>query len=258
MFRPPDSLSTIVKSKASRRHGEILQTRRWRTRVHQLLMPPRCLLCDGAGQPDDLLDLCSGCEADLPRLKYPCRICANPLPAEDLVCMDCLRAPPTFDRVFAPFSYRWPVDEMLLGLKFGGQLAFGRALGTLLARQLAAEPAFSDEPFTIVPVPLHWRRHVGRGFNQAQELARVLARLPGATLQHDLCRRAVATPAQSGLRARLRRRNVRGAFKVVATPPPSILLVDDIMTTGSTCNELARVIKRAGARIVRVACVARA
>ena len=228
------------------------------------LMPPRCVLCNGIGQRDELLDLCTGCESDFPRLQESCELCAVSLPPTSLrakwIALYCLSecTPPAFDQVAAPFHYRWPVDEMLLGLKFGGQLAFGRVLGTLLARQLRVQQLFGGKAFAIVPVPLHWWRQVRRGFNQAGELARVLAKLPGASLQNNLCRRVIATPAQSGLRARQRKRNVRGAFKVLRPPPALILLVDDVMTTGSTCNELARILKQAGAKTVRVACVARA
>lgn len=227
-------------------------------KVQRVLLPPRCVLCDDQGQTDPLLDLCSACERDLPSLTGSCNTCAAQLPGSSCVCPDCLKTPPAFDRVIAPYRYRWPVDQLLLAFKFGGRLAYGRVLATLLARSCLANDAGFCQDTVIVPVPLHRRRHVSRGFNQAHELARVVARRIAAPLRTDLCCRVRATMAQSELKAGHRRHNVRDAFRVKPAPPSTVLLVDDVMTTGSTCNELAARFRSAGSDVVRVACVARA
>jgi ComF family protein len=227
-------------------------------RLQRLLMPPRCILCDDTGQIDPLLDLCVACEQDLPALTNRCDVCAAPLAGPMRVCMSCLAAAPSYERVVSPFRYRWPIDQMLLSFKFGGHMVYGRVLGTLLAKSIIKQAFCADRSAVIVPVPLHWRRHAKRGFNQSQELARRVSRLLRLPLKPGLCRRIAATPAQSGLRADKRRHNVLGAFEVGKHPPTSVLLIDDVMTTGSTCNELAAQFRAAGCGMVRVACVARA
>ncbi|HEY5791083.1 MAG TPA: ComF family protein, partial [Gammaproteobacteria bacterium] len=146
---------------------------------------------------------------------------------------------------------------LVTGLKFHGQLAGARLLGGLLAEQLAGDPG--PWPQALLPVPLHPRRLRQRGFNQALELARPLARELGLALLPDACVRRRDTAAQSGLERAARRRNVRGAF---ALPRPlglhHVALVDDVMTTGQTLEALARVLREDGVEQVEVWCVARA
>lgn len=219
------------------------------------LYPPVCLGCGAPGQAG--MDLCPGCARELPLAVHACRRCARPLPAAaGPVCGDCLRHPPAFDRARAALLYRWPVDTWIARFKFRGRLNHGRLLARLMARQLlpGAQP-----PDCILPVPLHRHRLAQRGFNQAAELARPLARALQAPLVLDAVRRTRATPPQQSLCADRRRRNLRGAFVVRAGfAPGHVLLVDDVMTTGSTLNELARQLKAAGVRQVEVWVAARA
>jgi ComF family protein len=136
-------------------------------------------------------------------------------------------------------------------------LSHARLLGELLAGHLAT--LVGPRPELLLPVPLHPRRQRGRGFNQALELARPIARRLGVRLVADGCRRLRDTAAQSGLDAAARRRNVRGAF-AVNTPVGGrrVALIDDVVTTGHTVTEMARVVAAAGAERVEVWCVARA
>lgn len=218
------------------------------------LLPPRCLLCGAAG--DDDLDLCRDCAAELPRNRSCCARCALPLAQPAPLCGRCQRQPPPWDAAWAPFRYGWPLDRLESRFKFGRDLAAGRSLAALWLRESAPPPL----PDLILPVPLHRGRLRQRGHNQALELARPLSRGLGLPLRHDLLLRPRATSAQSELDAVARRRNVRGAFALHADArlPDHVAIVDDVMTTGSTLAECARVLRRAGVARVVVWALARA
>jgi ComF family protein len=231
----------------------------WLKRVQHLLMPPCCVLCGGAGERP-ALDLCAACIADLPCNRAACPHCAAPMPAgvpPGTTCGACLRRPPGFDAAFAPFRYAWPLDHLVRELKYQGRVAHGRVLGTLLARSLAAQAL--PLPSLIVPVPLHSTRHRDRGFNQSWEVARHVAAQLGVALDECSCQRVRATEDQTVLSARDRRRNVRRAFALTRRLRSThVAILDDVLTTGSTANELARVLKRGGVNRVSVWAVARA
>jgi ComF family protein len=221
------------------------------------LFPARCLLCLDHGQPPSL-DLCGPCEADLPRDLPACTGCAVPLPQADaFLCGDCLSRPREFDAAFAAYRYDHPVDWLVRRMKYGGDIAAARVLGTLLGRRLKAGHALHVE--ALLPVPLHRAREAQRGFNQAIEIARAAGREVGLPVLSDVGRRWRDTTGQAGLDALGRRDNVRGAFDLVRPlQPRRLAIVDDVLTTGSTAEELARVLKRAGADWVEVWAVARA
>lgn len=203
------------------------------------LLPQSCLLCaaDGAGGP-----FCEPCLAELPWLPSDhCRVCAVPL-ASGSLCGACLERPPRFDAVEAAFVYRFPLDALIPAFKYGSRLALARALGEPLAR------AVRREVDAIVPMPLAPSRLAERGFNQALEIARVIASLTGIPLLRHACRKVVDTPPQAALPWRERGKNVRRAFVCDADLDcRRIAVVDDVLTTGATLNELARVLRRAGA-----------
>ena len=219
------------------------------------LFPPTCLLCGAPGHEE--LDLCPGCLGDLRRNHPACPRCALPLPTDapaGIPCGRCQRRPPPYDRCLAPFLYASPLDGLITDLKYGGRLAAARVLGALLAREMDAEGL----PDLLVPVPLHPRRLRERGFNQALEVARVLASEKGLRLDPRVCARVRDTPHQTGLDARTRRRNLRGAF--VAAPRVRglrLALVDDVVTTGATAEALAQTCRRAGVARVEVWALAR-
>jgi ComF family protein len=230
----------------------------WLLRVQGLVLPPNCVLCGERGQPP-MLDLCPPCAADLELNGCACQRCAAPLAGttSTLMCGRCLRRPPRFDSAFAPFRYAYPLDQLLRAFKYRGILSYGRVLGSLLASHVCARGG--PLPERIIPVPLHPSRHRERGFNQASELALPVSRRLNVPLDERLCRRIRATVDQTELDARLRRRNVRRAFEVVgSTKLRHVALLDDVLTTGSTASELARVLKRAGVRTVEIWAVARA
>jgi ComF family protein len=233
----------------------------WLSRLRGMLWPPTCVLCGGAAG-DRVLDLCAACEADLPRNAVACVICAEPLsgePGRFLVCGACLHRKPRFDATFCPFRYAYPLDHLVRGIKYHRAVAQGRVLSELLAARLRTMRPDVPPPDILLPVPLAARRYRERGYNQAIELARRVEKRLRIPMCTDLVVRSRETREQAALDKRERRRNIRGAFAVIRNlPARHIAIVDDVVTTGSTVNELARVLKQAGAQRVEVWAVARA
>lgn len=230
------------------------QVDNWLNSVQRFCYPPTCLLCGAAGEGD--ADLCPRCRAALPWNPAACLRCAAPLPAPG-ICGHCQQHPPAFDRARVPLRYAFPVDRLLPAYKFQRKLKLARLFGQLMAEHLAQ--SLDAPPGLILPVPLHRGRLRERGYNQALELARPVARRLELPLAPNLCRRSRATASQSDLDAKARRRNVRGAFELTSPlPAQRIAIVDDVISTGSTVGELARLLKRAGAKEVEVWALARA
>jgi ComF family protein len=219
------------------------------------VFPPRCRLCGSGGETQWL---CRPCRDELPWLLQHCPQCGYPQDprGEPSSCGRCQRQAPAFDVTHALFHYRPPVDHLLKRLKFSGELALGPLLGGLLAEHLAQRG--DALPTQIIPVPLHPVRLRERGFNQATELAGIVGRQLGIPLARRLCRRRRNTGPQSLLSNTARRLNLRNAFAVSGVPAAHVAIVDDVMTTGHTTNELARVLKQAGAQVVEVWVIARA
>jgi ComF family protein len=195
--------------------------------ITRLLLPPTCCLCGAPGVEPDF-DLCP--------------LCLSLLPRNELVPEPVLRH---INRVLMPFRYAYPVDHLVRALKFRGERVHARVLGVLLAD--AARNSGRPLPDLLVPIPLHAARYRRRGFNQAEQIARHAAARLGLHIDSDVLARIVPTREQSGLSWSERRRNIRGAFRVVRTPAVRrVALVDDVLTTGSTASEAARVLNAAG------------
>jgi ComF family protein len=216
------------------------------------LLAPSCVLCgiEAAGAR-----ICADCRGMLERNDSACALCAEPLPMPAPLCGKCLRRPPVFDAAWAGYLYRAPFDHLVQRLKFNQALAVARALLPDWSAALRGHLATRCDaaPEALVPIPLHRSRLRQRGYNQALELARDLGRelrlpvLPAALV------RARATAPMPGLDLAARRRNVRGAFAMGPTPPPArVALIDDVMTSGATLNEAAKVLKRGGVERVEV------
>lgn len=216
-------------------------------RAASLLFGGGCFLCRGAAQAL----LCAPCDADLPRISAGtgaahCPRCALASPG-GAVCGRCLAQPPAYDATAAALAYAFPADAIVQSLKFRGELALAPLLGGLLAARVVdcvgARPVDA-----VVPVPLSARRLRERGFNQALEIAREAAARTGARLAPELCARKRETEAQFELPLEARARNVRGAFEAPAAAAGlAVAVVDDVMTTGATLQEVALALKRAGA-----------
>ncbi|MCL5801361.1 MAG: ComF family protein [Gammaproteobacteria bacterium] len=226
----------------------------WAKKIQYWLYPPACVLCGSAVKEGDL---CSGCAGELPYNAAACARCALPLPSAAELCGQCLQDLPSYDSAVSLFRYAYPADHLILRLKFQAQLHLARALGELLARHLKRE--IQTMPEIIIPVPLHRTRLRERGFNQALEIARPIARSLSIPVDYKSCERVRKTPAQSLLPAAERRKNIKGAFRV--TRPIAarhVAILDDVMTTGHTVQELAATLRKAGVERVDVWIVARA
>jgi len=228
------------------------------TKIKDWLLPPTCLLCGTAAKRD--LDLCFACERDLPWLTNACVICSIPLPEEtvSLQCGNCLKRPPSFDKVLALFSYANPIDRFITGLKFHNRLVYAKLLGTLLANKIEAAYRNEKLPECIIPVPLHRDRLIERGFNQAVELARPIKEKLKIPLDITSCQRIRNTSAQTQLPASQRCNNVKHAFSINPIPQlHHVALLDDVMTTGHTIIELCHILRYAGVEKIDVWCCAR-
>lgn len=229
--------------------------------VQASLSPPLCMLCSSRGQTPNL-DLCAACEADLPRNTPACRICAHPLGGlggdEDLVCGACQVKKPRFDVCHSAYRYAFPIDHLVRRLKYGEAIIHARVLGELLARYLKYRRR-EPWPECLVPVPLAPARYRQRGYNQAIELGRWLERTLELPMRTDLLVRTRETVEQASLSQKERRKNVRRAFALNhPLKEKHVAVIDDVVTTASTVNEVARVLRRAGAKRVEVWAVARA
>ena len=219
------------------------------------LLPRSCVLC---GTRLSASYFCNGCLSDLPWITVACDRCGQPLAAqlpEGALCVACQQCAAPFEKAFAPLLYSFPVDSALKALKFNQQLFYAPAFGELLSNLL--ENVFPGVD-SLLPVPLHRWRHASRGFNQAAELCRPLQRTSGLPIIANV-RRVRSTKPQTGLDAAERRRNLKAAFAVRgALRFRHPLLIDDVITTGETCRQLASTLLRAGAERVSVVAVARA
>ncbi len=227
-------------------------------RLISTVYPPRCVLCNSPGFDD--MDICEACYRDLPWTGSACTQCAIPLARHggDLLrCGQCLKTPPAFDRSLSLFSYEKEAVTLIRQLKFNEKLAYSRLLGIMLAEAIGK---YSIElPDVIMPVPLHKKRLKQRGFNQSIELARPVANTFNIPLDIRSVKRKRDTQSQTALHKQQRRNNIRAAFEIVEPlSVQHVAVVDDVVTTTSTVNEMARILKRAGARRVDVWSIARA
>lgn len=225
------------------------------------LLPCACALC-GAVQGGLV---CSGCIGDLaPQLhRRRCIQCAIALESRHTArhCHACLAGAPDFDATVVIADYDWPLDHLVTGLKFRAQLPLAAWLAGQLGSALAAAPG--DLPDVLLPVPLSPARLHSRGYNQAWEIARRVARERHRPARHDLLQRLRDTPHQIHLDRRQRDANLRGAFMPggpsarAAVRGRCVALVDDVLTTGTTAGEAARALLEAGARCVHLWVLAR-
>jgi len=230
--------------------------------LSQTVLPPTCIVCgdDVRLKGARAIDLCAACNGDLAPNSHACAVCAEPLPPsvpDNSICGVCLQKRPRYHASLCAFRYTYPIDHLVRAFKFHGRLAYGRVLGELLS--VALSNAHRDAwPALLIPVPLADARFRERGFNQAIELGRIVAARLRIPLRPDLVLRTRMTREQTGLDSKARRKNLRGAF-AVGSPLPAkhVAIIDDVVTTGSTANELARVLRRAGAKRIEVWAVAR-
>ena len=232
----------------------VYQVLNWMQRT---LLTPTCVSCGNHGA--NFLDLCAACHAELKWNLHACQRCAIPLPVTDSdLCGACLRRPPRFHASYCAFEYGYPISQFVRALKYRHSPSHAQVLGKLLADYLQSHHQH-HWPECIVPVPLSSLRYRQRGFNQAIEIGRFIESALKIRMNTSLLLRARHTIEQAGLSRRERRKNLRNAFAIAGDViPKHIAILDDVVTTGSTVNEIARTLKRAGVQRVEVWAIARA
>ena len=212
-----------------------------------------CLACGcelpGSGS------LCSGCRQRLKRVPKPCHYCAEPNAGSGTICPRCLLNPPRWQTMIAPYQYRGLVRDYLLQLKYAESIYLAN---TLCRYSLDAFRQSSPKPEVLLPVPMHRERLLQRGFNQADEIANCWGRSLDIRIDRRALQRTRYTPSQSGLTASQRERNINKAFAYTpARPYRHVAIIDDIVTTGSTVQEITKLLHREGVEYVEVLALAR-
>lgn len=218
------------------------------SKLGRKLFAQNCLLCTGASAEHPI---CDSCIQNLPVIKEACPVCALPSPREQ-VCGRCMAHPPHFSRTLAAWTYDFPLNRIVQAFKFHHRLELAPWFAGSLVRRLDLRSPL------IIAMPLHRTRLAERGFNQSLEIARHVAEFAGGKLLRTTVHKHHETLLQSELPLEARARNVRDAFHCTETfNGAAVVVVDDVMTTGATLNELARILKQAGAGQVTNLVVAR-
>ena len=203
------------------------------------------------------LGLCVPCLQDLPwHSASQCPQCA--LISNGSLCGSCLSTPPSYDATTALLTYDYPVDGLLQHYKYNTSLHLAHTFAALFTEKKRQQASTSPEIQRIIPMPMHRNRLKERGFNQALEIAKLLSKALSLKLDYTSCQRTKHTPPQASLNLKERIQNIKGAFSCQRNLQNlNIAIVDDVMTTGASLNELAKTLKQAGAAHVECWVMAR-
>ena len=203
--------------------------------------------------PTDAL-WCKQCERDFMKESPRCPICAKPHYASS-VCGKCIISSPLFSTTSVLFNYAYPVKKIILDFKFRKRAEFSILFSDKLLDKIINKGKL---PETLIPVPLHQKRQAQRGYNQSLELAKHLSKKLAIPVNTDLCKRIVNTDPQSELPMKSRQKNVKDAFALNnGNIPKHIAMIDDVITTGSTINEISKLFKKAGCERIDIWAIAR-
>ena len=232
-----------------------------------VIYPRRCVLCLSAPRVADKLsiELCEDCQNDLQLIKAACTQCGIALKntQTDQLCGQCLQKSPPYDQVISVYHYQQPLVWLIQQMKFNKKILLARLLAQLMARHLQQhwENKSLSIPDAIIPVPLHHKRQHERHFNQAEELARVISKTLQCPIDTQYIERHLNNQQQSGLDAKQRKKNVKGAFRIKNkknTRYQHVTIIDDVMSTGSTVSEVTKILKKSGIKKVDIWVLARA
>lgn len=224
-------------------------------KLSQLLNPALCLTCGITVRSDEFI--CPHCLISLHLVPNPCSLCGltnqAPSQSETSICPACRHNPPRWQRMIAPLIYQGNTRKLIHEFKFSEQIHHANALLTHLYRCYSSHPVEA-----LIPVPLHKTRLLERGFNQAEEIAKILSQKLNIPVDRNSLHRIKETESQSGLSFNKRQKNILKAFEFKAGKQyHSIALVDDIITSGSTMSEICKVLKNSGIRHIQVWSLAR-
>lgn len=219
----------------------------------QSRLPKSCRLCSQYHAGLDAI--CAPCHAFLTPIITACTSCSRPLPdGHFMTCGECIKKKPYFDNVFAPYLFEEPLRTLLHEFKYQKGLYLLSFLANLIIQH---QPPHADQTECLIPVPMHPRRLRHRGFNQAALLAKWIGKALNIPCQVDACQKIRHTLPQAALNATQRRHNLKQSFQNNAFTYQRVTLIDDLITTGSTVNELAKTLKQQGVEHVSVWCCAR-
>jgi ComF family protein len=218
--------------------------------IFSWIIPRRCINCaahlNNADHP-----CCPSCYEHLPFQFHCCRQCGQALGAELDYCGRCLESPPTFDACFCPFRYESPVSDQIQKFKYAEKPETAKALARLLSAEIQANNI--SKPDLLIPVPMHISRLRARGFNQSLLLTKELSKLLSIPYAHNIIEKHRATPAQAKLGLKQRKVNLKGSFRLRSAPTAkNIAIIDDVFTTGSTAEEIAKILKKNGVSYVHL------
>ena len=230
-----------------------------RTKIKQLLQIS-CLVCRGPTSFSQ--SVCHYCLESCPVLEQPCMLCAIPvLPEHQKICSRCLTTPPPYSQSHCAFAYSYPVNHIINRIKYSNQISLLKPVTRPLTKILLERYQQQPWPEAIIPVPLHNKRLRERGYDQALLLAKMIKqqiRKTGVSLDSRLVKRTRFTSPQQGLNAKERLKNIRGAFQLVSPAIyKHVALVDDVVTTGATVSEIARLLIKEGVTQVDIWSLAR-
>lgn len=217
-----------------------------------------CIVCGQRSQR--CIDICRPCENELPWMSWQCQRCALPVSSAGAkLCGQCLLSPPVFHRAISVWKYSPPVAQLISAFKYRRRCSYGRVLSELAAPVFTDAYRQSTKPDFLLATPLHWRRHMLRGFNQSEQICGCLSRQLNIPLFRGV-RRVRATRPQQAQSAQQRQKNLSGVFSLSTTScltDSCVAVVDDVITTGSTANELSRCLLSAGVSEVHIWSLAR-
>jgi len=202
----------------------------------------QCILCNS--KSNTLSGICLPCTKDLPWLKSCCEVCAIPLPSNSkaIVCAECQKKPPSYTKVTALFEYAFPIDRIIGQIKYDKKPQFIGHLALLAVEHVS----ITDSIDCLLPIPMHPLSQFKRGFNQAELLATEMARLLNIPIARHCLKKVINTPQQMSLPRASRIQNQKGVFQCNTTNFKSVLLIDDVMTTGATLEAASQCLEKSG------------
>jgi ComF family protein len=218
-----------------------------------LRLPLICFYCNQFHK--GRMALCDQCIDVLPTLGPRCQHCAYPLEHTSyLLCGHCIKNTPAFDKAIIYYRFEEPLRRLIHQFKYENGLYLANLLSHLMLNAWYDNPSQAE---CLIPVPMHSTRIKHRGYNQAMVLTKILAKKVNLPYKMRICQKILNTPPQASLAKNERQQNLKNAFQIESTPYQHVVLIDDILTTGNTANEMASALKKAGVEKVDIWCCAR-